>query len=159
MRVHRIAHDVAGEAYEHLLEAALQEAGTFSLVWQDHLQFDSSARAVRTALRGLQLRHIKSDRWPGTKLVGRSASVITYRATSSALDTLLKPGSLFAWRCPTYPEDLSFQTDEGAVCLATVSHEAQGWILSRTLAAAVADTVTLVPETLPAGDEQYFTGI
>jgi hypothetical protein len=160
MRVYRITRDVTGDAYKLLLEAALKEASTFSLVWRGELQFAPSAAAVRKALRGLQLRHVKRDRWPGTILVGHTAaSVVTYRAAPEALPTLLEPGSLFAWRSPAYPEDLSFSTDPGAVCLATVSHEADAWILSPSLATAIGEKVTLVPETLDARDEQYFKAV
>ena len=156
MRVYRVTRDVTGEAYRLLLEAALEEASTFSLVWRDQLQFAPSAIQVRNALRSLQLRDVKRDRWPGTILIGHYASVVTYRAAPEALPTLLEPGSLFAWQSPAYPEDLSFSSDPGGVCLATVAHESEGWILSSSLAAAVAPTVTLVEETLAGPDEQYF---
>ena len=159
MRVFRTTADVAGESYKLLLEAALKEAGTFSLVWRDQLQFAPSAAAVRHALRGLQLRAVKRDRWPGTILVGHYASVVTYRADRQALPTLLEPGSLFAWRSPAYPEDLFFSNDSGAVCLATVSHESQAWILSPSLATAVEKKVRLLSETIDPEDEQYFEGI
>src|SRR5262245_50166052 len=161
MRAYRITRDVAGEAYRLLLEAALDEASTFSLVWRDQLEFGPSAGAVREALRGWQLRHVKRDWWPGTVLVGQGnqASVLTYRAAPEALPTLLEPGSLFGWRAPAYPEDLSFSVDSGEVCLATVSHEENGWILSSSLASAIGKHVTLVPETLDARDEQYFKAV
>src|SRR5512132_2888048 len=155
MRVYRIRRDVTGEAYKLLLDAALREASTFSLVWRDQLQFDPSATAVRKALRGLQLRHVKRDRWPGTVLIGHYASVLTYRAAPEALPTLLEPGSLFAWRSPAYPEDLSFSTDSGTACLATVSHEAKAWILSPSRAAAIGKKKTNARETLDARDEEY----
>jgi hypothetical protein len=48
MRIYRITGDVSGEPYKLLLEAALNEAGTFSLVWRDQLSFAPSAAAVRT---------------------------------------------------------------------------------------------------------------
>jgi hypothetical protein len=159
MRVFRITRDVAGEAYRLLLEAALEEASTFALVWRDQLKFGPSAAAVRQTLRGLQVREAKRDRWPGTILAGHDASVVTYRAAPEALPTLLEPGSLFAWRSPAYPEDLSFSTDRGGVCLATISHEGNAWILSASLAAAVGNKVTLVPEALDPRDEQYFEPI
>lgn len=161
MRVYRITRDVTGEAYKLLLEAALREASTFSLVWRDELSFAPSAAAVRNALRGLQLLDAKRDRWPGTRLVGirNCAAVVTYRAAPEALPTLLEPGSLFAWRSPAYPEDLSFSRGPGAVCLATVSHEANGWILSPSLAAAIGQKVTLALETLDPRDELYFNGV
>ncbi len=159
MRVYRITRDVTGDAYKLLLEAALEEASTFSLVWRDDVRFAPSAAAVRKALRPLQLRHLKRDRWPGTVLVGHYASVVTHRAAAEALPILLEPGSLFAWRSPAYPEDLSFSTDSGAVCLATVSHEANAWVLSQSLAAAIGKKVTLVRETLDARDERYFEAV
>lgn len=157
---YRITRDVTGEAYRILLEAALNEASTFSLVWRTQLRFHPSATAVRKALRGLQLRHVKRNRWPGTILLGpgQCASIVTYRAAPEALPTLLEPGSLFAWRSPAYPEDPSFSTDE-AVCLATVSHEANAWILSPSLARAVGQNVTLVRETMDERDAAYFTPI
>jgi hypothetical protein len=92
-------------------------------------------------------------------LVGHYASVVTYRAAPEALPALLEPGSLFAWRSPAFPEDLSFSTEAGAVCLATVSHEAKAWILSPSLAAAIGKSVTLTPETLDARDEQFFNAV
>ena len=161
MRVYRITRDITGEAYELLVKAALKEASTFALVWRHQVQFAPTATAVRKALRGLQLRHVKRDRWPGTILTGHGhdPSVLIYRAAPEALPTLLEPGSLFGWLSPAYPEDLSFSSDRGVVCLATVSHEGQAWILSSSLAAAIGDRVTLVPETLDPRDEQYFKGI
>ena len=158
MRAYRIDRDVAAEAYRLLLAAALEEASTFSLVWRDQLTFAATAGAVRTALRDLQLRHVKRDWWPGTKLIGHYAAIVTYRAAPEALPVLLEPGSLFAWRSPAYPEDLSFSTDR-SVCLATVSHDAQGWILSASLAETVRKHITLVPLTLDAEDEEYFRAV
>jgi hypothetical protein len=159
MRAYRITHDVTGDAYKRLLAAALDEASTFSLVWRDQLSFDASAAAVRAALRSLELRDVKRDRWPGTRLVGHYASVVTFRATPDALPALLEPGALFAWRSPAYPEDLSFSDDRGAVCLVTVSHERDGWILSSSLAAAVGTDVKLSGETITPQDLQYFNAI
>ena len=102
---------------------------------------------------------MKRNRWPGTILVGHHASVVTYRAAPEAIPTLVEPGSLFAWRSPEYPEDLSFGTASGTVCLATVSHEALAWVLTSSLAAAIADRVKLVPESADARDEQYFNAV
>jgi hypothetical protein len=158
MRAYRITREVRGEAYTLLLKAALEEASTFSLVWREHQQYAPSATGVRNALRGLQLRHVKRDRWPGTLLVNGAASVVTYRAAPGALPVLLEPGSLLGWRSPAYPEDLSFSTDS-AVCLATVAHEGEAWILSRSLARAVGQRVTLVRENMDARYEQYFKAL
>jgi hypothetical protein len=156
MRAYRITGDVTGDAYQLLLAAALREAATFALVWRDQLQFGATAAALRDVLRRFQLRQMKSDRWPGTVLLGQYASVISYRAAPEALATLLEPGSLFAWRAPAFPEDLSFTSNRETVCLATISHEATAWILSESLASAVRSKVTLVAEILEPGDEEHF---
>lgn len=159
MLVYRIVRDVTGDAYKLLLEAALEEASTFSLVWRDQLRFDPGAAAVRAALRGLELEDVKRDRWPGTRLVGHYASVVTFRAAADALPTLLEPGSLFGWRSPAYPEDLSFSADSGTVCLATASHEASAWIFSPSLAGAVGQKMALVPEIMNTQDQEYFKAV
>ena len=112
-----------------------------------------TASTSRLAAAARETRPVVGDNIGGH---GQPASVLTYRAAPEALPTLLAPGSLFAWRSPAYPEDLSFSTDQGAVCLATVSHEGDAWILSPSLASAIGSKVTLVRETLNARDEQYF---
>jgi hypothetical protein len=71
MRAYRITGDVTGDAYQLLLAAALREAATFALVWRDQLQFGATAAALRDVLRRFQLRQMKSDRWPGTVLLGQ----------------------------------------------------------------------------------------
>jgi hypothetical protein len=159
VQAYRITHDVTGDAYKRLLVAALDGSSTFSLVWRDQLSFAASAAAVRAALGSLELRDVRRDRWPGTRLVGHYASVVTFRATPDALPVLLEPGALFAWRSPAYPEDLSFSDDRGAVCLATVSHERAGWILSPSLAEAVGRDVRLFREAMSPQDQQYFSAI
>jgi len=64
MRVYRITRDVTGEAYKLLLEAALKEASTFSLVWPDQRPFAPSA-AMRTTRQGaIPVRIIRrSGKW------------------------------------------------------------------------------------------------
>jgi hypothetical protein len=154
--LHRIVHDVVGDAYEFLIETCLRQEGTFTLVWRDQFQFGESARAIRADLSSLQVRHKKADRWPGTVLIGHDASVITYRVDAAALGVLARPGSLFGWLAPDYPEDLSFSSTGGSLQLVTVSHENEGWILSTQLARTVGQLVTLELEERRAGDEEYF---
>lgn len=97
-----------------------------------------------------------SDRWPGTRLIGHRASVITYRSDKGAGEILRRPGSLFGWLAPDYPEDLFFVSPDEILLLATVSHEREGWILSPKLARAVGHKVTLERQERVAGDEELF---
>jgi hypothetical protein len=64
-----------------------------------------------------------------TKLEGR----ITYRFDANALPILLKPGALFRWRFPGYPEDLTFYRSAQAGFV-SVSHERMAWILDSAFA-------------------------
>jgi hypothetical protein len=92
---------------------------SFSLVWRANLPYAASRHAV-----GQGLRHHQA-----VKRAGR----ILYRLDKDALPVLLQPGSLFAWRLPSYPEDLTFYRD-AQIGLTSVSHEEMAWILDSEFA-------------------------
>ncbi len=106
--------DIAGDDYDAFLRAALSRFDTFSLVWRADLPYAASRHAVGQGLRHHQI----------TKQQGR----IIYRFDADALPALLLPGSLFQWRFPSYPEDLTFCRDARAGFV-SVSHEEMAWIL------------------------------
>ena len=111
--------DVAGDAYDAFLRAGLSRFDSFSLVWRADLPYAASRHAV-----GQGLRHHQICKQTGS---------IGYRFDADALPTLLLPGSLFQWRFPNYPEDLTFYRD-GRVGFVSVSHEEQAWILDSEFA-------------------------
>jgi hypothetical protein len=135
--------DVAGGKYSLLLSAILDASEAFGLVWRDQLQFSNTADEVGSDLLGLQLGQWKTDRWPGTRLFGHRALVRIYRADASAAVVLRRPGSLYAWVAPSYPEDLWFMGPGRQLRLVSVAHERDGWLFGKDLASAVGQQITL----------------
>ena len=62
--------------------------------------------------------------WPGTRLMGHTAPVYSYRVTPELTAALKgKVRSLYAWLPPDLPEDLAFYWPDGSPLLGTSSHE------------------------------------
>jgi hypothetical protein len=158
MKVHSFVRDVQGAEYRSLIGTALRTQHSFSLTWADGLRFGPSAQQVEQSLAPLELGRRRSSRWPGTMLIGHLALVVTYRASDEALVTLLKPGSLFSWRSPDWPEDLAFYSREHTCSLASVSHERDAWVLDRRLARQLGQFATFELEDLLDTDVPVITG-
>lgn len=125
----RLDRDLTGDEYSELIRAAVERFSLFSLVWRDQLEFDASAAEVRRDLEGSLARLRRGSRWPGTRLFGSKAEIAYYRCEPSARGVLLRPGSLFGWLAPSFPEDLAFYDESGNCRLASVAHEELGWLL------------------------------
>lgn len=122
--------DIAGDDYATFLDMALDWFGFFSLVWRDGSTFDDSAIQIRRDLDRRETNRRRVTHWPGTRVFdtkGPIASIISYRLDSGSRDVLARPGSLFGWLAPTYPEDLAFYRRDGPLAFATVSHERMAW--------------------------------
>jgi len=140
--MYELAEEPCGECYLALLRLAAVKCDRFSLVWRDQLRFNRAAERTKVALAPYLVSETRTDTWPGTTLIGHQAMVRTYRLSDQSLEILEATGSLYAWRAPSFPEDLAFYTEDGAVWLATVSHEHTGWfgsdmLKSKELRAAV----------------------
>jgi len=155
-KAYKLTRDVAGEPYDFLVTTLLERGQAFGLVWREQLRFAETAAAVRAELQPLQLRLRKVDRWPGTRLVGHRASVLTYRCDPAARCVLTRPGSLFSWHAPSYPEDLWFVAEANSLLLASVAHQRQAWVFSKPLARVLGQRITLELEPREAGDAKYF---
>lgn len=141
--VWELTRDIEGRRYHQLIQTLIQSLHSFSLVWRDQLKHADTAQAIRRTLRHLQICHNRTDRWPGTRIFGTTASVIKFTCDSSAIPILSQPRSLFSWLTPQFPEDLVFWNASGQPVLATVSHETEGWILDHTLAGQLGQIVLL----------------
>src|SRR5882672_12771973 len=70
-----IVAEPTGTVYRDLLNLAGEVCGSFSLVWRDQLAFGRSAKAIEESLSPFILREVRTDEWPGTKLMGHLAAV------------------------------------------------------------------------------------
>ncbi len=154
--IYRLKKDVSGKSYLKLLSALLDEEDTFSLVWREQLDFEKSAFDIRDELEGLLISQKLRNCWPGTELIGHQASVIEYRCDDSAHSVLAKPGSIYGWLAPKYPEDLWFASAKNGLGLVTVTHEGDAWVLDSNLAKKLSQIIPLEKEDREPGDEKYF---
>ena len=124
------------QTYIDLLKFAAARCQSFSLVWRDQFKFEESAYEIKHALRPFQLFNVRTDEWPGTKLIGHEAIVRRYRVSDESVKVLCGACSLYSWLQPNLPEDLAFYAAEDSGWLASISHEGRAWFLDESLAAA-----------------------
>jgi len=148
-----------GEDYTAFLAEACEHFASFSLVWCRGLSYDPSRQAVGRDLRVHQLQKRQGSCWPGTQLSGgsgHSQTIITYGLDRDSTSVLVRPGSIFGWRSPKYPEDLAFYGKGGHCGFASVAHEGLAWILDMEFASALPDRYGFVAETMPEKDYRMF---
>ncbi len=124
----RIVEEPRGRVYEGLVHLACELGSSFSLVWRDDLRFEPSAGKIADDLRGELLREERTDEWPGTKLMGRLATVRHYALNEHTLRILVRSPGLYGWLAPTLPEDLALYSGSGELWLGSIAHEKDSWL-------------------------------
>ena len=128
-----IVAEPKGKTYIDLLNFAASRCESFSLVWRDQFKFELSAYEIKRTLKPFLVSNIRTDEWPGTKLIGHEAIVRRYRVADESIKLLHAAGGLYSWLQPDLPEDLAFYSSGDAVWLATISHEHEAWFLDESL--------------------------
>ena len=128
-----IVAEPAGPAYINLLNFAASRCESFSLVWRKQFKFEPSAYDIKHALKPFLISNVRTDEWPGTKLIGHEAIVRRYRVTDESVGLLYPAGRLYAWHEPHLPEDLAFYSSGGGAWLASISHDEIAWFLDEAL--------------------------
>jgi hypothetical protein len=128
-----IVAEPKGQTYIDLLIFAAARCEYFSLVWRDQFKFEPSAYQIKHALKPFQISNVRTDEWLGTKLIGHSAIVRSYRISGESIELLNVAGSLYSWLQPNLPEDLAFYSSGNVGWLASISHERRAWLLDETL--------------------------
>jgi hypothetical protein len=128
-----IVAEPKGQTYIDLLNFAASRCESFSLVWREQIRFEGSAYEMKYALKPFLVSNVKTDEWPGTKLIGHEAIVCQYRVEDESVKILHAAGSLYSWLQPGLPEDLAFYASGDAVWLASISHEHEAWFLDESL--------------------------
>lgn len=131
-----IVAEPKGQTYFDLLNFAASRCESFSLVWQDQFKFEQSAYEIKHALKPFLISNRRTDKWPGTTLIGHEAIVRRYRVADESVKLLHVAGALYSWLEPKLPEDLAFYDSEDTVWLASTSHEGQAWFLDKSMRAA-----------------------
>lgn len=128
-----IVAEPKGQTYIDLLNFAVSNCESFSLVWRDQLTFEHSAYEIKHALKPFLVSNIRTNKWPGQELLGHEAIVQRYRVEDESVNLLHAAGGLYSWLHPRLPEDLAFYTSGDIVWLASISHEHEAWLLDESL--------------------------
>jgi hypothetical protein len=139
--------DIAGDKYLSFIEAASKHFSSVSLVWKHGLPYSESRHRIGSDLKRRQISQRQGNSWPGTSW-GELSTVVLYDLDAIACEVLTRPGSLFGWITPGFPEDLAFYEKNGDCGFASVSHEHYAWILDWDFAA-------LLPNDLGFSEEQW----
>ena len=147
--------DITGAGYTAFLGVACKHFASFSLVWRKGLPYDQTRHAIGHDLGPHELQKRQGRCWPGTQLFGASETIITYGLNAETARVLSRPGSLFGWLGPKFPEDLAFYLKNGRCGFASVAHEGLAWILDAGFAAALPSTYGFSAETI--AQQEYHT--
>lgn len=122
-----IALEPRGETYKVLIDYLSSRCSIFSLVWREQLLFDESARLIANQLRPVLIREVRTNEWPGTRLLENMATVRYYRSTQDSLALLKEQESLYSWIANCLPEDLAFYDESETCAFGSISHEKDAW--------------------------------
>lgn len=112
--------------YRTLLDKALKEFDSFSLVWRDAFEFDDESRKIEKELTSFMLSEERTNEWSGTKIFGSLATVRHYKVCKETMVILGQVNSFAEWIAPSKPEDLAFYKG-GEVVYTSIAHENEGW--------------------------------
>ena len=125
MREYEVINGAFGKCYHRLLDFCAERASTYLLVVTNESMIDNYCRNFINALTTLGGMAFYGNKWPGTTLLyGAKALIIKGELSPSALQLIQnKEDSLFAWKCPSSPEDLCFIDAKEMAVLSSTTHE------------------------------------
>jgi hypothetical protein len=122
-----------GSAYVELIRAWLRYANVLVLATRHSLGTEASLLGVLKDLEPFAIGRNEESEWPGTKLVGHTATVYRIKFLPEVAEIMTQRAKgLFDWQQPWLPEDPCLLRPDGSAWLATISHENDAYMnLSR----------------------------
>lgn len=112
-----------GFTYQQLLNWALEECESFSVVSREGEDSDSEQEVIES-LKPFLIEEVLTNKWPGTEVFSKPVHVLRfYKLNSKSVSVLSEAGSLFSWLSPDRPEDLAFYKKDRRVWFGSVAHE------------------------------------
>lgn len=133
-----IAEEPKDEIYVKLIQYAIQTCDVFMFVICNYYNLPDYNTKMNRFLERLnplllKTRHngLKSTSWPGSESwdLRHERNIMFFKNDQSAIDTLLRPKSLFNWLYHDYPEDLCFFRN-GQSWLTSSAHERMAYIIA-----------------------------
>ena len=112
--------------YQSLLNKAITDFDSFSLIWRDELEYNDNAKNFEQKLNPFLIQEDRVDEWPGTQLESMSATMKVYALSNESIQCLKKVSGPFEFLSPSYPEDLAFYRKKETV-YASSAHEKVDW--------------------------------
>ncbi len=124
MKYHQFLSKLSKDQQCKILDWAINNASTFSLVWRDDFEFKKSAKKIERKLKEFLERTDLTNKWPGTEVLAPpSTKIHFYKITNQSSKILTEFGPIFKWLAPKYPEDLAFYNNKQKPILGSVAHE------------------------------------
>jgi len=121
--------DPSKDLYGKLIDYAAGECKFLQLVVRKTMPLGSNGTIVLEKLESYLISKIESSEWPGTKLLEGTALIFRYYFRPECAEILKRAAnSLFSWKQPNLPEDLSFFKDDEDIWLASITHEKDGYL-------------------------------
>lgn len=119
-----------GDTYKRLLEYAVQECTQVILVRRQELDLSERGQELLRQLEPFLILRERANVWPGTELIGHTATVYKYALSEAVIATLTAFSfGLYSWVQPALPEDLCLLRQENEPWLVTISHENDGYLV------------------------------
>lgn len=112
-----------GFTYQQLLNWALEECESFSLVTRNGTETDQE-KEINKKLQPFLIEEIKTNEWPGTKVFGPPEHALRfYKLDRNSIKILSEASSVYSWLSPDRPEDLAFYKNNKYLWFGSVAHE------------------------------------
>ena len=119
-----------GSVYSRLLDFALHECQLALLVVRPEMELSARGAHVIEQLTPLIYHVADEDRWPGTQLIGQTASVYHFKFNHESLIALQEFSTrLYQWIQPDLPEDLCLLRSPDEPWLVSITHENDSYLI------------------------------
>ncbi len=129
-KYYSLVREPKGDLYTYLLEAAGVYANYAQVVIRHTLSLSEKGRLALRKLQPFLHSQEEAAEWPGTKLIGSTATIYRYYIEPSCIETLTESSNaLYEWKQPELPEDLCFLRADGSPWFGSISHEADSFFI------------------------------
>jgi hypothetical protein len=129
MRNYSIKTEPRDHVYRSLFSLALKWCDTFILVMANERLLHASGRDTLHRLQPFLIARTQESEWPGTKLVGPTATVSRFKLCDETVAILGSVCSgLYDWVEPQLPEDPCMFRADGTPWLVTIAHERDAYM-------------------------------
>lgn len=126
---HTFHSEPTGAAYVELLELATSEGMHGLVIVREIERATEKTKRLLERLRAAGATTRLRSSWPGTELVGHTATSYQFLLDEGATRILQDSArGLFDWQAPDLPEDLCVLREDGSTWLGSIAHEKDAWV-------------------------------